>query len=57
MKINILALLVLVSSVFFFRNFLLSKLIGNNVTRDRQRYSEMNAVSLIDLFLSPVTIM
>ena len=57
MKINILALHVLVSSVFFFHNFLLSKLIGNNITRDRQRYSEMNAVSLIDLFLSPVTIM
>ena len=55
MKINILALLVLVSRVFFSRNFLISKLIGNNITRDRQRYSEMNAVSLIDLFLSPVT--
>ena len=53
MKINILALLVLVSGVFFFRNFLISKLIGDNITHD-QRYSEMNAVSLIDLFLSPV---
>ena len=56
MKTNILALLELVSSVFFFHKFLLSKLIGNNVTRDR-RYSDMNVVSLIDLFLSPVTIM
>lgn len=54
MKINILALLVLVSGVFFFRNFLISKLIGDNITHDQQRYSETNAVSLIDLFLSPV---
>lgn len=53
MKINILALLVLVSGVFFFRNFLISKLIGDNITHDQQ-YSEMNAVSLIDLFLSHV---
>lgn len=55
MKINILALLVLVSGVFFFHNFLISKLIGDNIMCDRQRYSEMNAVSLIGLFLSPVT--
>lgn len=54
MKINILALLVLVSGVFFFRNFLISKLIGDNITHDQQRYSETNAVSLIDLFLSAV---
>lgn len=54
MKINILALLVLVSGVFFFRNFLISKLISDNITHDQQRYSETNAVSLIDLFLSPV---
>lgn len=54
MKINILALLVLVTGVFFFRNFLISKLIGDNITHDQQRYSETNAVSLIDLFLSPV---
>lgn len=53
MKINILALLVLVSGVFFFRNFLISKLIGDNITHDQQ-YSEMNVVSLIDLFLSHV---
>ena len=52
MKINILALLVLVSGVFFFRNFLISKLIGDNITHDRQRYSEMNAVSLIDVSFS-----
>lgn len=54
MKINILALIVFVSGVFFFRNFLISKLIGNNITCDQQQYSEMNAVSLIDLFFSPV---
>lgn len=39
---------------FFFLNFLISKLIGDNITHDQQRYSETNAVSLIDLFLSPV---
>ena len=54
MKINILALLVPVSGVFLFRNFRISKLIGNNITRQTDN-DILNAVSLIDLFLSPVT--